>query len=241
MADRIIESRSPAASHREPPAPARARVAGSRQGDRAASPPMVHRSPGATRTVSFGTNWAVQPGTDGAVPRTPPPRPAVAGDLPQPTPSPEVPCPRALRTSAGLWSAACAAGALGGLAALADGNALRDRLAAAAVAADPAATAPAVDDAVLAPVLVVLGSVATLVVLASVWTAFLLRRRSWARWLLLVTGPLILFVGDVALSLVTGGADLDRIGLLAQMVLVVPAMGLLAARSSRTWLRREAV
>jgi hypothetical protein len=99
----------------------------------------------------------------------------------------------------------------------------------------------AIDDAVLATVLVVLGAVAALVVLAVVWTALLLRRRSWARWLLLVTGLLMLLVGDVALSVVTGGADLDRIGLLAQMVLVVPAMGLLLVRSTRAWLGRDAV
>jgi hypothetical protein len=152
-----------------------------------------------------------------------------------------VPAPRAVRASSWLWFAACAAGALGGLAALADGNALRDRLSAAARATDPAATAAAIDDAVLATVLVVLGTVAALVVLAVVWTAFLLRRRPWARWLLLVTGLLMLFAGDVALSLVTGGANLDRIGLLAQMALVVPAMGLLLARSSRAWLGRDAV
>jgi hypothetical protein len=183
----------------------------------------------------------VPAGANGTVPRTPPPRPAVAGDLSQPIGLPEATRPLAVRISAWFWFAACAAGALGGLAALADGNALRDRLSAAARASDPAATAAAIDDAVLATVLVVLGTVATLVVLALVWTAFLLRRRAWARWLLLVTGLLMLFVGDVALSLVTGGADLDRIGLLAQMVLVVPAMGLLVARSSRAWLRRDPV
>jgi hypothetical protein len=197
--------------------------------------------PGPTSAVQFEANWAVQPGTNGTVPRTRPPRPAVAGDLSQPIGSPETPRPLAVRISASFWFAACAAGALGGLAALADGNALRDRLSAAARASDPAVTAAAIDDAVLATVLVVLGAVATLVVLAVVWTAFLLRRRAWARWLLLVTGLLMLFVGDVALSLVTGGADLDRLGLLAQMVLVVPAMGLLVARSSRAWLRRDPV
>ena len=252
MADRTIDFRPPEAApvpaRREPPAPAGARVAGSRQRDRAASPPAVHRSPGATRAVQFGTNWAVQPGTDGAVPRgtnaavprTPPPRPAVAAHLAQPIAPAEVACPRSVRASAWLWFAACAAGALGGLAALADGNALRDRLTTDARAADPAATAAAVDDAVLATVLVVLGAVATLVVLAVVWTAFLLCRRSWARWLLLVTGLLMLLVGDVALSLVTGGADLDRIGLTVQLALVVPAMGLLIAHSTRAWLRRDA-
>jgi len=252
VADRSIDhlpSVAPRGAGRgEPPPLTRAPVAGSRQGDRAAFPSAPPRSsdanwvvhPGPNRSVPSGANWVVQPGTDRAARRTPPPRPAVAVDLSRPIAAAEAPCPRAVRISAWLWFAACAVGSLGGLAALADGNALRDRLAASARASEPAATTAVIDDAVLTTVLVVLGAVATLVVLTVVWTAFLLRRRSWARWLLLVTGLLTLFAGDVALSLVTGGADMDRIGLLSQMLLLVPAMGLLVARSSRAWLRPDA-
>jgi hypothetical protein len=147
--------------------------------------------------------------------------------------------PRAVRGAATLWFAASVAGLFGVVMALADGDGLRERLTATAYETDPAATADAVGDAVRMTILVVLGTVVGLTVLGLVWTALLLRRRSWARWALLVTGLVTLFAADLAQSLVTGGPDLDRLGLLAQLCAVVVATGLLLARSTRAWLRRD--
>ena len=64
-----------------------------------------------------------------------------------------------------------------------------------------------------------------------------LRRRPWARWLLLATGLVTLVAADVAQSTVAGGNELDRIGLVAQAGLVVLALVLLFTPSSRRWLR----
>jgi hypothetical protein len=133
--------------------------------------------------------------------------------------------------------AACLAGLVGVAAALADGEALRDRLTDTARTVDPTATAAAVDDAVRTSILLVVGAVAALAVLTTVWTASVHRRRSWARWMLLLTGLLTLLVVDVAQSTVAGGNDVDRVLLFVQAGLVVVALVLLFARSSGRWLR----
>jgi hypothetical protein len=171
--------------------------------------------------------------------RPPPPRPSVDGAIAPPTDPVEPAPPMALRISATLWFAACAAALVGLGAALADGSALRARLTDTATAADATATADAVRDAVSATLTLVLGGVAALVVLTLVWTALLLRRRSWARWMLLITGLVLLLAVDVAQSVVSGGAELDRISLLAAAALVVLAVVPLVARSSGAWLRRD--
>jgi len=145
----------------------------------------------------------------------------------------------AVMGAATLWFAASVAGLFGVVMALADGDGLRERLTATAYETDPAATADAVGDAVRMTILVVLGTVVGLTVLGLVWTALLLRRRSWARWALLVTGLATLFAADLAQSLVTGGPDLDRLSLLAQLCAVVVATGLSLAPSTRAWLRRD--
>jgi hypothetical protein len=145
--------------------------------------------------------------------------------------------PWPLRASVGLWFAACVAGLSGVGAALADGNALRDRLTATAETVDPAATADAIQNAVAATILVVLGAVGALVLLTLLWTALVLGRRSWARWALLGTGLVSAFAIDVAQSTVAGGNDVDRIAFVVQAGLVVLALVLLFARSSRAWLR----
>jgi hypothetical protein len=149
----------------------------------------------------------------------------------------ESPRPRALRLSVVLWLSACVAGLVGAAAAVADGEALRDRLTDTAQAVDPDATTAAVDDAVRMTILLVLGSVVTLALITTVWTVLVHLRRSWARWTLLGTGLLTLVTADVAQSTVTGGNDLDRIVLLAQAGLVLVALVLLFTRSSRRWLR----
>jgi hypothetical protein len=202
--------------------PPAAQVTGFRNAGHAPLPSAARQSPGAA-----------------AAPTPPPPRPAVGGDLPRPAVAGQLSKPSAVRVAAGLWFAACAAGLCGVLAALADGDALRDRLSATARETDAAATAAAVEDAVRMTILVVLGAVAVLSVLAIVWTAHLLRRRSWAHRALMVTGVVMLFATDVAQSVVTGGSDLDRIWLLAQLGLAALATVLLFARSTRAWLRRD--
>jgi hypothetical protein len=139
--------------------------------------------------------------------------------------------------SAVLWFTACAAGGFGLLAAVMDGTALRAKLEAAATEADPTASAQLVDDGIDTTILLVLGVVALLLVGTLVGTALLLWRRRGSRWLLLATGLLTLASGLIAQSVVTGGVDLDRIGFLAQIGLVVPALVTLFLRSTRAWLR----
>jgi hypothetical protein len=171
------------------------------------------------------------------LPRLPPPRPVLTSDLPPPARSPEAAAPTALRISAALWFAACAAGLFGLLAALTDGAALRERLTATATAQDPAVSAAVVDDGVRATILLVLGVVTLLTVLDLACTALILRRRSWARWVLGVTGLLTLFAVDVTQSVVTGGVDLDRFGFLTQAGFVLLGLIPLFAPSTGSWLR----
>jgi hypothetical protein len=172
-------------------------------------------------------------------PRTPPPRPRLTSTLAPPVGTPEPPRPRAAVVSAVLWSAAAIAGGLGVLAALADGAALRATLEAAAGEADPAASAELVDDGVDTTILLVVCSLTLLVALTVLGTALLLRRRRWSRGLLLATGLLTLAAVGIAQSVVAGGVDLDRIGLLVQLGLVVAALVTLASRSVRGWLRGD--
>jgi hypothetical protein len=229
MADRALEPRAVSrearagAARRQPgsalPA-ARRPVAGERVRARAASSPA---RPAAPPAAGFRT--------------TPPPRPAVTGTATFPVASVEAPRPRMLRLSVGLWFAACVAGLFGVGAALADGVGLRDRLTATASEVDPTATAEAVRDAVGVTIMLVLGTVVLLVLLTLVWTVLVRRRRSWARWVLLVTGLVSLLAVDLAQSTVAGGNDVDRIALVTQAGLVMVALVLLFTPSSRRWLR----
>jgi hypothetical protein len=188
--------------------------------------PAVRRATGTRRSAS------VAPAR-----RAPPPRPGLTSELAPPVRTPEPPRPRAAAISAVLWFAACAAGGFGLLAAMMDGAALRAKLEAAAAEADPTASAQRVDSGVDTTILLVLGVVALLVVVTLVGAALLLRKPRWSRWLLLVTGLMTLAAGAVAQSVVTGGVDLDRIGFLVQVGLVVPALVTLFLRSTRAWLR----
>jgi hypothetical protein len=136
-----------------------------------------------------------------------------------------------------LWVAASLAGLAGVGAALADGEALRDRLTDTARTLDPAASAAAVDDAVRTTILLVVSGVVAVGLITTLWAVLVHRRRSWARWPLLVTGLLTLLVVDAAQGTVAGGEDLDRVLLVGQAGLVVLALVLLVTRSSRRWLR----
>ena len=171
--------------------------------------------------------------------RTAPPRPTVTSQLTPPVfrPASAAPPPRSLRVSAVLWFAGCAAGMFGLAAALVDSDALRDKLTALATENDPTASAALVRDGVWATTAVLVGVASVLVVATLVGTALLLRGRAWSRWLLLVTGLATLPAVDVGQSIVAGGADLDRIGLLLQAGLVVPALVALFLPSSGSWLR----
>jgi hypothetical protein len=150
-------------------------------------------------------------------------------------PAPERPA--AALAAAVLWFGACAAGVFALLAAMMDGDALRAELTAAATEADPAASAELVRDGVRTTILLVLGVEALLVVVTLVGAALLLRGRPSSRWLLLAAGLLTLVAGVVAQSVVAGGVDLDRIGFVAQLGLVVAATIALVLRPTRTWLR----
>ncbi len=141
--------------------------------------------------------------------------------------------------AAGLWFAACTAGALGVVTALLDHDALRSTLSETALANDPTAGADLVDAGVRATIALILGSVTLLVAVSLVWTVLVLRRHSWARWLLLVTGALSLAAADVAQSVVLGGADLDRIAFVVQAGLILLAAVVLFTKPSRAWLRRS--
>ena len=144
-----------------------------------------------------------------------------------------------VRVVAGLWFAVAATGVLGVVAALLDGDALRADLAATARASDPSATTAVIDDAVTATLATVLGAVVLLAVLTTVWTALLLGRRSWPRWLLLFTGLLSLVGADLGQSMTAVGAGLDRGLFIVQAVLILPALVLLFIRPTRAWVRPE--
>jgi hypothetical protein len=184
-----------------------------------------------------------QPGLRPAVPQPrpqvaagPPPRPRVTTQLAPPARSGPGPRPRSLRLSAASSFLAAAAGGAGVLAAIADGDALREKLTAEAAEADPGLAADAIADGVAATTVLVLGSVAFLSLMLVLWTALVLRRRPWARWPLLATGALTLAADDVAQSVVSGGSDLDRIAFIAQAGLVVVALVSLFWRSTGRWL-----
>lgn len=148
--------------------------------------------------------------------------------------------PWAVRLTAAAMLLAAVAGGAGGLAALGDGDALRRKLTDEAAEADPGLAADAISDGVTATTTLVLGSVAVLGVALVLETVLLLRRRPWARWALLVTGLLALVAADVAQSIVSGGADLDRIAFLVQAGLVVVGLVALCWRSTGRWLRPDA-
>jgi hypothetical protein len=145
--------------------------------------------------------------------------------------------PRAVRVAVLLWWASALAGLVGVLAAAANYDAIQAALAADAISRDPSASADVVSLGVRATLWVVLGAWALLLVTTMVGTTLVLHRRAWARWLLLGTGLVALLVADVAQDLVAGGAELDRIGFIAQAVLAVLGLVALFARSSRSWLR----
>jgi hypothetical protein len=94
-----------------------------------------------------------------------------------------------------------------------------------------------VRDSVAATTALVTGSVAVLVLVALACVALVGRGRSWARWALLVTTLPLLLALDVTQSVVTGGADLDRIALLAAAGLFVLGLVPLLSRSARAWFR----
>jgi hypothetical protein len=145
--------------------------------------------------------------------------------------------PLALRVSAALWFASCAAGILGVTAAGLDDAALQERLTATAQAQDPAASAGVVTDGVRTTITLVTGIPALVVLLTFTGIALLLRGRVAGRWVLALTAPLGIAVAAATQSVVAGGVDLDRIGLLAQAGLLVLALLSLFARPVRSWAR----
>ncbi|PRY47681.1 hypothetical protein LY71_11236 [Geodermatophilus tzadiensis] len=202
---------------------------GARSGGTAEATPAPHR-PAAEQPLPR------RPVTDPRQ-RAVPPRPPVTSDVAPPGPPP-VPCrPRAVRVAALLCWAGALAAVLGLLAALLDREALDARLTATASSGDPAATAAEVADAVAVTVALVVGAVGLGVALTAGAAALAVRRRSWARWLLLVVLLPTLLALDVAQSTVAGDADLDRVALVvaAGCLLLVPVP--LFLRSARAWYR----
>jgi hypothetical protein len=167
----------------------------------------------------------------------PPARPAVTSDLAPPIPRPRPRRPATVRATAALWWAGCLAALTGISAALLDLSGLRDRLAVLATAEDPTASADLVADGVEATIALVLGAVAAVVAVSLVWTALLRRGRGWAGWALLLTAVVAVLALDVAQSVVTGGADLDRWALVAAAGLYVLALVPLLGRSARAFYR----
>ena len=163
----------------------------------------------------------------------PPARPAVTSDIAPPLPRNRPPRPATVRAAVALWWAGCLAAVTGISAALLDLGALRDRLAVLATAEDPAAPADLVTDGVRATIALVLGGVGALVAVSLLWTALVLRGCGWARWALVLTVVPTVLVLDVAQTVVTGGADLDRWALVAAAVLCVLAVVPLFSRSAR--------
>ncbi len=169
--------------------------------------------------------------------RPPPPRPPTAGTVALPLPPAEPPRPGAVRLAAALWWAGSLAAVTGLVAMLLDRAALDARLTATATAEDPTASAELVADGVRALVVTVVASVGLVVLLSLGWLALVLRRRSWARWALLVTLLPALVALDVAQSVAAGGADLDRVALVAAAGLFLLALVALFLRPARRWFR----
>jgi hypothetical protein len=142
-----------------------------------------------------------------------------------------------VRLAAALWWTGCLAAAVGLLAVLLDRAALDARLTATATAEDPTASAELVADGVRTLVATVVGAVGLLVLVSLVWVALVLRRRSWARWVLLATLLPTLLALDVAQSVAAGDADLDRVALVAAGGLFLVAVVPLFLRSARAWFR----
>ena len=172
-----------------------------------------------------------------AADRPPPPRPSTASAVPLPLPAAGPPRPGTVLLAAALWWAGTLAAATGLVAMLLDRAALDARLTATATAEDPTASAGLVADGVRALVLTVVGSVALPVLVSLVWLALVLRRRSWARWALLVTLLPVLVALDVAQSVAAGDADLDRVALVAAAGLFLLAVVALFLPSARRWSR----
>jgi hypothetical protein len=168
----------------------------------------------------------------------PPARPALTSDLAPPLPRRRPPRPATVRAAVALWWAGCLAAVTGMSAALLDLGALRDRLAVLATAEDPAAPADLVAEGVRATIALVLGGVGALVAVSLVWTALALRGHGWARWALVLTAVPTVLSLDVAQTVVTGGADLDRWALVVAAVLCVLAVVPLFSRSARAAARR---
>jgi hypothetical protein len=142
-----------------------------------------------------------------------------------------------VRLAAALWWTGCLAAAVGLLAVLLDRAALDARLTATATAEDPTASAELVADGVRTLVATVVGAVGLLVLVSLVWVALVLRRRSWARWVLLATLLPTLLALDVAQSVAAGDADVDRVALVAAGGLFLVAVVPLFLRSARAWFR----
>jgi hypothetical protein len=119
-------------------------------------------------------------------------------------------------------------------AALLDETALHDRLTA---AASGQISASVVADGVWVTIALVTGVPAVFVVATFIGGALVVRGRASGRRLLLVTAPLAVIAAVVAQSVVAGGIDLDRVGLLAQAGLLALAFVSLFARPVRSWLR----
>ncbi|SNS77724.1 hypothetical protein SAMN04488107_3745 [Geodermatophilus saharensis] len=178
-----------------------------------------------------------RPLAGGRAGRRPPPRPATTSAVALPLTPPEARRPGAVRLAAVLWWAGCLAATVGLVAMLLDRAALDARLTATATAEDPTASAALVADGVRTLVAGIAGAVGLLVLVSLVWVALVLRRRSWARWALLVTLLPLLLALDVAQSVAAGDADLDRVALVAAAGLFVVAVVPLFLRSARAWSR----
>ena len=169
--------------------------------------------------------------------REPPPRPRTGSDVALPLGTTAPQRPGAVLLAAVLWWAGCLAAVAGLVAMLLDRAALDARLTATATADDPTVPADVVADGVRVLVATVVGSVGLLVLVSLVWVALVLRRRGWARWVLLATLLPVLLALVVAQSVAAGGADLDRIALVAAAGLFLVAVVPLLLRSARAWFR----
>jgi hypothetical protein len=178
----------------------------------------------------------VRPGE--AADRPVPARPPLTSSLAPPLTPAVPPRPRAVRASGLLCWAGVLAATAGLLTLLLDRAALDARLTATATAGDPAASAADVADAVAATIAMVVGAVALVSALVAAGTALALRRRAWARWVLLALLLPTLLVLDLAQSTAAGDADLDRIALVAAAALFVLVPLPLFSRSARAWFRR---
>jgi hypothetical protein len=156
------------------------------------------------------------------VPHAPPPRPALAESAPAPI-AVAVPPPSPVRAALSLWLAAFAAGLVAALIAFLNRQAQVDRLRETAAGIGTGRDPSTLDTVAVVAWWSGLGALLVLIGVEALLLAVLLRRRGWARWVLLAVLPVHLGV------MVLGASILAPPGAETYLVLLLAAQAVLGA------------